>query len=90
MVFLRTTADGADYVKKGPTLPPDHFVKVMMPMEDGRVTVVLPDQPADTEIDEVYLPKASPGSHGEIGLQLAPMNPMCEPYPAQKIPYFID
>ncbi len=91
LVFVRSSGlCGGQRIKKGPTVPAKDFLRVLLPIENERVAVTLPDQPENTDLVEVFLFKAAPGSFGEIEIQFAPMNPMCDPYPPEKVPYFID
>lgn len=91
LVFVRSSGlCGGHIIKKGPTVPATDFLRVLLPIENHKVAVTLPDQPENTDLVEVFLSKAAPGSFGDIEIQFAPMNPMCDPYPPEKVRYFID
>jgi len=81
---------GGSRLKKGPAVPAQDFLKIMLPVKNNRVDARLPGQPARTTLAVLFKAKAAPGTFGEIEMQFAPSNPMCDPYPPVKVSYFID
>ncbi len=91
VAFVRTRGvAGGRKRKKGPIAPDKDFLRVLLPMgKNGIVAVKLPDQPENTDLIAVLQSKSAGGSLGDIEIQRAPSNPMCDPYPPELIRYFI-
>jgi hypothetical protein len=90
IIFVSRMLAGGKRLVKGPLAPASDFQRIRLPMKHGQASVKLPNQPERTTVVAAFLPKATAGTSGDIELQLAPNNMMCNPYPPKKVRYVID